>query len=245
VGPPTNEAEMTRTHLNFVIDALAFGAFLFLGSTGVLLRYQLPPGSGGLHGRGAGPGEAQQTVLTLWNWTRHDWGAIHFWIACALMAVLAFHLFLHWRWVVCVVRGKPTDTSGWRLGLGTFGLAALVLLAAAPWLSATAERTRAELLQNTSQEAGNLSPREGENSGVERFSDQLLGSMSLRQIADMAGVSVDYFIELLGLPDDTPTDARVGPLLRDQRLHMSDLRRLVDQAVTPHGEAKQESEAVR
>ena len=146
---------MTRTHLNFVVDALAFAAFLLLASTGVLLRYQLPPGSGGLDGRGTGRGEAQQTVLTLWNWTRHDWGAIHFWIACALMAVLAVHLFLHWRWVVCVVRGKATDRSGWRLSLGAVGMGALVLFAAAPWLSPIETKTRSQLRPEATDASNN------------------------------------------------------------------------------------------
>lgn len=238
---------MTRTHANFVVDAVAFGAFLFLASTGVMLRYQLPPGSGGLHGRGAGLGEAQQSVLTVWNWTRHDWGAVHFWIACALMAVLAVHLFLHWRWVVCVVRGKPTDRSGWRLGLGAVGLVAFVLLSIAPWLSSTAQQPRSELRQDASislPEAGSLGQPQDDDVGTGGLSDQLRGSMSLEQIASLAGVSVDYLVEQLGLPNTVPADARVGQLLREQGLHMSDLRRVVDQAVDPSREPKQDREAV-
>jgi hypothetical protein len=136
---------MTRTHFNFAIDALAFAAFVLLASTGVLLRYQLPPGSGGLYGRGMGRGEGQQLVLTLWGWTRHEWGTAHFWIACSLLAVLAVHLFLHWNWIVCVVRGKKVDRSGWRLGLGAVGLGALALFAAAPWLSPIESQTRRQL----------------------------------------------------------------------------------------------------
>jgi Domain of unknown function (DUF4405) len=228
---------MNRTRLNFVIDAVAFGAFLCLASTGVMLRYQLPPGSGGLAGRGTGWGEAQRSVSTVWSWTRHDWGAIHFWIACAMLAVLAVHLLLHGKWIVCVVRGKRTDRSGWRFGLGAIGLAALVLLAAAPWLSPTVNHTRAELRR----ELGVSSPADGRTSR----SDDLLGSMTLEQIADGAGVSVNYLVEQLDLPDGVSPAARVGPLLRAQGLRMSDLRRVVDQAVGPSGEAEQDREAVR
>jgi Domain of unknown function (DUF4405) len=248
---------MTRTHLNFVADSLAFVAFLLLASTGVLLRYLLPPGSGGLHGRGTGPGEAQQSVLTLWIWTRHDWGAIHFWIACVLLAVLAVHLFLHRKWVVCVVRGKSTDRSGWRLGLGAVGLGALVLLAAAPWLSPSVSQTRAQLgadTTNSALKASNLddptpfdmeSAPADESERSERRSDQLRGSMSLQEVALLAGVSVDSLIEQLGLPANVSRDARVGPLLREQGKHLSDLRQVIDQVGGPNSEVRQDREAVR
>ncbi len=38
---------MKRTALNALIDTLAFVALVFIASTGFLMRYQLPPGSGG------------------------------------------------------------------------------------------------------------------------------------------------------------------------------------------------------
>jgi len=44
---------MKRTHLNALIDGLAFVAFLFVLSTGLLLEYQLPVGSGGLQSYGS------------------------------------------------------------------------------------------------------------------------------------------------------------------------------------------------
>jgi hypothetical protein len=80
---------MKRLHFNFLNNALAFAAVIFLMSTGVLLRCQLPPGSGGLVGRGTGPGAGQRTVSLLWGWSHHQWREIHDWIACALLAVLA------------------------------------------------------------------------------------------------------------------------------------------------------------
>lgn len=211
---------MKRTQLNFVIDATAFAAFFFLLSTGALLRYQLPPGSGGLHGRGAGQGEAQQQVLLLWGRTRHEWGDIHYWIACLLMAVLALHLFLHWEWVFCVVRGRSTDASGLRLGLGLVGLCAVVLLAWVPWMSPTEQRTRGEIQEN------NGSSRDALQDG-EMLADEIRGSMSLQQIADRSGHSVSYVVDRLGLPKDVSPTAQVGPLLRTHGLRMSDLRQVI------------------
>ena len=82
---------MARPNVNFVVDGCGFAGFVLLTATGVLMRYVLPPGSG--------------RFTTLWTLDRHGWGSIHFWLAIALLSVLAFHLFLHWRWITTVVRG--------------------------------------------------------------------------------------------------------------------------------------------
>jgi hypothetical protein len=96
---------MKRTTLNFVIDAVAFIGFLLLATTGMLLAYRLPPGSGGREGFGGGRGESQRSIDLLWGYTRHEWGDVHYWMAIVLMAVLALHLVLHWNWIVGIVRG--------------------------------------------------------------------------------------------------------------------------------------------
>jgi hypothetical protein len=112
---------MKRPVLNFIIDAVAFLLFAFLTTTGVLMHYILPPGSG-----------HRQSIWTL---SRHEWGEIHLWIAFGFLATLALHLLLHWRWIVCTLQGRRTTASGLRLGLGTLGLIAAVGLAAAPLYS--------------------------------------------------------------------------------------------------------------
>jgi hypothetical protein len=117
---------MNRPRLNFLIDSVAFVAFVFLTTTGILTRYVLPPGSG--------------RFVTLWGLDRHGWGDIHFWIALVLLGVLALHLVLHWRWVACMVRGQQSEASGTRVALGGVGLARLLALAATPLL-APLERT--------------------------------------------------------------------------------------------------------
>ncbi len=60
-----------KATLNFIIDVIAFTGFLFLTTTGVLMRYLLPPGSG--------------RFASLWGLNRHEWGTIHFWISVAFL----------------------------------------------------------------------------------------------------------------------------------------------------------------
>ena len=112
---------MRRPTLNTLVDALAFAAFLFLVSTGVLLRYTLPPGSG--------------QRISVWGLDRHDWGSVHFWVALIFLVVLSLHLALHWKWIVHAVRGHKSGASGLRAALGLIGLIAALALAAAPLVS--------------------------------------------------------------------------------------------------------------
>jgi hypothetical protein len=207
---------MKRTQLNFAIDAGAFAVFLFLLSTGLLLRYHLPPGGGRLDAVGTGQGAAERPVTILWGWTRHEWGQIHYWIAGLLITVLAVHLALHWKWIVCVVGGARSDASGLRFGLGLASLAALVLVAAAPLLAPRVLVTRGELRQQLAAPEAALEP-----------STELKGSMTLAEVATATNLSVSEVLNEMDLPSDVAQNERIGRLLRQHGLQMSDLKRIL------------------
>jgi hypothetical protein len=208
---------MKRTQLNFAIDAATFVAFLLLLSTGLLLQYQLPVGSGGLEGRGAGHGAGDREISLLWGWTRHEWGHIHYWIAGVLVAVLATHLILHWKWIVCVVKGTHNDVSGHRFGVGIASLLGLILLAAIPLLSSTEQTTRRALLQHRDSTA---TAAEAEQTTA------LRGSMTVEEVAKAMHLSTSELLAKLGLPDDTEPGDRIGQSLRRNGMQVSDLHRL-------------------
>ena len=83
---------MSRTALNAIVDAVAYAGLVVLATTGLMLRWQMPPGSGGLHGMGSGAGAGSRPVTVVWGLSRHEWGSVHYWIALVLMGVLAVHL---------------------------------------------------------------------------------------------------------------------------------------------------------
>lgn len=191
---------MRKSSANFLVDAVAFAAFVFLTATGVLVRYVLPPGSG--------------HFSRLWGMDRHEWGQIHFWIAVVLMGALALHLFLHWRWVVCMVKGRPREGSGVRVALAIVGALALAGLAVAPFLG------QVEL---TGEPPHRI--RSGEHPTSSAY--QIDGSMTLREVQQRTGVSSEVVLRELGLPLDVSTDERLGRLRRRYGFEMHDVREVV------------------
>jgi len=190
---------MKRVSLNFFVDLIAFAGFVVLTTTGVLMRYILPPGSG--------------HYSTIWGLDRHEWGGIHFWISVVFFSILAFHLILHWRWIASVVTGRPREGSGFRAGLGIVGLATVLALAGAPLL-APVER---------GADGNGASPLSAHP--YEEFS--IRGSMSLRDIEAATGVPAAYLIKSLKLPDTISVDERVGPLRRQYGFEINDVREIV------------------
>ncbi len=119
---------MKRIQLNFLIDVTAFAGFILLTTTGVLMRYVLPPRSG--------------QRMTIWGLDRHEWGELHFWISVGFFGLLFLHLLLHWRWVLSVVAGRPREGSGFRLALGVLGLLVLIAFAVSPLVTPVEEKER-------------------------------------------------------------------------------------------------------
>jgi hypothetical protein len=190
---------MKRANLPMIIDAAAFFGFVVLTTTGVLLRYILPPGSG--------------RRSTIWGLDRHEWGTVHFWIAVAFFSILAIHLALHWRWVRNVVTGRPREGSGLRASLGIVGLAAGIALAASPLLAP---------VERDVPTSGAPSPGGDHTDGI-----AIHGSMTLKDVETATGVPAAHLIRALGLPESTSVDEQLGHLRRTHGFQMNDVREAV------------------
>ena len=114
---------MSRRHIIMLVDLIAFASFVLLTTTGILLHYQLPAGSG--------------RFMDIWGMSRHEWGEWHYWIALVFFSVLSIHLLLHWKAIVTMIKGHSTEENKWRLALGVVGLITIILLASTPLLSPT------------------------------------------------------------------------------------------------------------
>jgi hypothetical protein len=98
---------MKRTTLNFIVDLLAFVDLLFMAATGAILKWALPPGTGGGHGYGyrGGRGSAPaDQIRELFGLGRHDWGDIHAILGAVFILLILVHVVLHWTWITSYVR---------------------------------------------------------------------------------------------------------------------------------------------
>ncbi len=89
---------MKRNTENFVIDCISFVVLLALIVTGLIIKYVLPPGTGG-QGRLLHGGAGRQHLRTLFSMSRHQWGDIHFYLAVCFIVLMVVHVVLHWSWV--------------------------------------------------------------------------------------------------------------------------------------------------
>lgn len=189
---------MKRSKLNFIIDNVAFIAFLLLTTTGILLRYILPPGSG--------------KHSTIWNLDRHEWGGIHFWISVTFFSILAIHLFLHWRWIVSLVKGRPKKDEGKRSMLGVLGLIVVLLLAISPLLSSVE-------IDNNKKE-----------SHVTSISDvEIKGSMTLTEVANRTSVPIAYIIKKMNLPQSILVNEKLSNLKEEHGFEMKEIRKVISE----------------
>ena len=89
---------MRRASLNCVVDLISFINLLCLAFTGYIMKYILPPGSGGL-GHGFRGGRQPGQIKELWSMTRHEWGDFHFLLALLFVVLMVTHIILHWNWI--------------------------------------------------------------------------------------------------------------------------------------------------
>jgi hypothetical protein len=226
---------MRKNTLNFIVDLLTLIGILIMIGTGLIMRFPLPPGSGG---RG----------LDLWGLGRHGYGGIHFWAAVALAALLILHVALHWAWVCGttrrLVRGPSRGAGRPRGALDNlYGVAFLLVIAALTggfvWiasLNVESSIDRALEHEREREAVRTIEPGQGRQAGdpvrarfdePEPDSAGITGRMTVAEVADSTGLSVPEILAALELPDSIDPGERLGRLARAHDLEMSEIRKRI------------------
>ncbi|NLX14166.1 MAG: DUF4405 domain-containing protein [Phycisphaerales bacterium] len=219
---------MRRNTLNYLVDFATLLAILVMVATGLVIRFVLPPGTGG--GRG-GRG------FVLWGLGRHDWGDVHFWASVVLGVLLVVHVALHWSWVCTVsyrlLRGAEAAGSPSPAKRNAYGVAFLVILIVIfggfTWYAGTTVR---EVASSEDVEE-HVRPIDSDHLQDERGRDRggghslVQGSMTLAEVEAATGVPVAILKSELGLPENVADGERLGRLGRQYDFDMDEVRDIV------------------
>ncbi len=139
---------MKRSVLNILIEAVSLVVFVTMISTGLLIKYVLPPGSGRVEKMLYAGGRREHAIDLYWGLSRHEWGEIHFWLALAFLVLLIVHLILHWNFIRAMTfgtKGRPQSLK--RRLVSACVVFTIFVLLIFPWLSRRATLTRQDYLQ--------------------------------------------------------------------------------------------------
>lgn len=137
-----------------------------------------------------------------------------------LIGLLVLHLALHWKWIVCMVKGR--SKARWqarsRVTVALAGLVALLVLAVSPVLSSKEQAMAPERGRAAVQEE--RFTRRGAPVAAEE-------NLTLGAIAYATGVPVACLVATLGLPNHVSTDESLRSLRQTHHVAIEDVRRVV------------------
>jgi hypothetical protein len=221
-------AGIRKNTLNFIVDLAALLAIFAMVGTGLIMKYTLPPGSGG-------------KGLVLWSMTRHEWGAVHFWASVALGALLIIHVALHWQWVCGTIRrftsgpspsrnavkGRLDHACGVAFCLAVLaGSIAFVFVANANVVHSIAAAREHEAARAQPHGAGHAFDGSGQEPAT-ADALPLRGSMTLTEASAQTGVPVADILAALHWPADARVDERLGRMCRAYGTDMKSARELI------------------
>jgi len=133
---------------------LSLVVFTTMISTGMLLKYVLPPGSGRVEMVLGSGGRGHQSIDFFMGLARHDWGVIHFYLSLGFLVLLIVHLALHWNWIACMLWGTEDKPQPKHRRYMTISIVIFVILALSfPWIGQMLGQkqtlTRTELQEKT------------------------------------------------------------------------------------------------
>ncbi len=96
---------MSKTRINFIIDAVMFLGMMALTGTGYVRKYVL------LSGSAARAEYGRKIEMTLLGITRDDWAQIHLYLGYFLLAMLLLHIVWHWKQILTIYYKWVPDSN--------------------------------------------------------------------------------------------------------------------------------------
>ncbi len=234
---------MKKSEINFIIDAFMFLLMSLLIGLGLLIKYILLPN------KEVWLVYQQNVELTFLGLDRHQWGTIHLIIALILIALLIFHIILHWKQIVCIYK-RMLLNRGLRivLTISFVGISAVLILFSFLIMVETSEHKPLRKYQNqqdhyektiigkdsdTIVDQTKKKNEEKDNADHEaKYKNRnidIKGYMTLNEVSDKYNVPVEHLKSELNIPDKERGDTRLAQLKRKYAFTMSDVINIIDE----------------
>lgn len=196
---------MKKSQLNLLIDAIMLIVMMGLIGVGLLNKYVL------LSGQKKWEKYGDNLELTLFGFDRHDWNIIHFVLGVILFGLLVFHIWFHWKMIISIYRSIIKNKTT-RIALSMILLAVSTLLLVFPFI------TNATFENHIDRQSHQLS----ETSNIE-----VKGRMTLKQIATLYNVPIDYIKSELEIPSSISENESLRNLKRSYEFSSSDIESII------------------
>ncbi|NLE34989.1 MAG: DUF4405 domain-containing protein [Bacteroidales bacterium] len=223
-----------KSRVNLIIDFIMLLNMMTLAGIGFLIKYVLLPGYKASEVYG------NDSDLFFWGLDRHQWGAIHLYVALFLVFLLLLHIILHWDMVVCILKKMIHGRTARTVVLLAIGLISLFIALGPLFLKPevrqmervhqhrrhmeiTVQDQDQSLLQ-VDADSEERSEKSSADTARKHFDDlDINGTMSLNEISKRFGISAGELASVIGVPADK-ADERIGRLKRIYEFDVNDLR---------------------
>ena len=225
---------MNKSKLNFIIDIFMFICMTLIASIGFLIKFTLITGmeSREIYGK--------NVDLLLFGMDRHQWGTIHLYIGFILLALLALHIFLHWKMIVglyhkLIITPKTRKVSFW-----TF-IAVSFFLIASPFIVSpkVVEREHGkgyhsirrgyenETEATMNQPEDKLQSNSHGKRTISGIAIEVRGYMTVAEVSQKYNVPVNIIMDQLGIPGSALSLQKIGKLRKMYGFEMTDIEKII------------------
>jgi hypothetical protein len=216
-----------KPKLNLVIDTLMFIVLMAVAGLGFLMKFVLLPGYkiNELYDT--------NTELFFWGLDRHQWGAIHLYLALSMVFLLIFHIIFHWSSIVSIFKRMiPGKTMQWVIVLfiGILGISlVLVPILVKPEVAEQQRNLHRNRITGDNDTDIHSRQYEMNTEDVELHHHNQVdidGTMTLHEVSARYNISVEELAGALNIPVSYANE-RLGRLRKRYGFEMEDLRAFV------------------
>lgn len=216
---------MKRNTLNFWVNLVSFLVLWGMIITGIIIAEILPPRSG-------------HYGMNIWGQDRHDIGVIHKYLSYSFIGLMVVHVWLHWTWVCAtfhqLFRFSEKSRRNGVYGIGfllIFTLLTIGILTGADSIVKEGGNVNAhendQQGEHTMQEYDEYNAEHSQEEALRKESEHITGRHTLREAAQVAGMSAEELKMKLGLPVNVDPDERLGRLKQQYGFEIHDVREIV------------------